>query len=113
MSWTAHAQSPTGLDGYVWRDAGGEPLPFQDHETIMDVLRTARVIGREKVDRGVAGVERFLLEHEGLRFHAAFRSVDVTARKTAERGVRNARKKYRDGPRSSWFGAICCIRRMS
>jgi hypothetical protein len=92
----AHAQSPTGLDGYVWRDASGEPLPFQDHETIMEVLRTARVISREKVGRGVAGVERLLLAHEGLRFHAAFRSVDVTARKSAPRGIEKPTKKYRD-----------------
>jgi hypothetical protein len=84
----AHAQSPTGLDGYVWRDASGEPLPFQDHETIMEVLRTARVISREKVGRGVAGVERLLLAHEGLRFHAA--------RKSAPRGIEKPTKKYRD-----------------
>jgi hypothetical protein len=90
------AQSPTGLDGYVWRDAGGEPLPFQDHESIMEALRTARVISREKVGRGVAGVERLLLEHEDLRFHAAFRSVDVIARKTAPRGIEKPTKKYRD-----------------
>jgi hypothetical protein len=93
---TAHAQSPTDLDGYLWRDASGDPLPFQDHKTIMEVLRTARVISREKVNRGVAGVEMFLLDHEGLRFHAAFRSVDVTARKSAPSGVGRSTKKYRD-----------------
>jgi hypothetical protein len=62
----------------------------------MEVLRTARVIGREKVDRGVAGVEMFLLEHEGLHLHAAFRSVDVTARKSAPSGIGRSTKKYRD-----------------
>ena len=30
---TAHAESPTGLDGYVWLDVNDEPLPFQDHAT--------------------------------------------------------------------------------
>ncbi len=95
-SESADARSPTGLNGYVWLDASGEPLPFQDHETIKEVLRTARVISREKVDRGVAGVEMFLLEHEGLRFHAAFRSVDVTARKSAPSGIERPTKKYRD-----------------
>jgi hypothetical protein len=93
---TVDAQSPTDLDGYVWLDANGDPLPFQDHETIMEVMRSARVVSREKVPRGVAGVEKLGLEHEGIRFHAAFRSVDVTARKTPQGGVRNSRKKYRD-----------------
>lgn len=92
----AHAQTPTGLDGYVWRDASGEPLPFQDHATIMEALRSARVLGCEKVGRGVAGVEKCALEHEGLRFHGAFRSVDVTARKSAPRGIEKPTKKYRD-----------------
>ena len=90
------AQSTTDLDGYVWLDANGEPLPFQDDETIMEVLRTARVLSREKVERGIADVEKVLLDHEGLLFNAAFRSVDVTVRKSAPRGIEGRRKKYRD-----------------
>ena len=74
----------------------GEPLPFQDHTTIRDWLRSANVISREKVKRGIAGVEKLVLEHEGIRFHAAFRSVDVTVRKAAPRGVERSTKKYRD-----------------
>jgi hypothetical protein len=93
---SAHAQSPTGLDGYVWLDASGEPLPFQDDDAIREVLRSANVLSREKVGRGVAGVEKCVLEYEGLRFHGAFRSVDVTARKTAPRGIEKPTKKYRD-----------------
>lgn len=91
-----HAQPPTDLDGYVWLDASGEPLPFQDHDTIREVMASARIVSREKVGRGVAGVEKLLLEHDGIRFHAAFRSVDVTARGSASTGIQNSRKKYRD-----------------
>jgi hypothetical protein len=91
-----YAQPPTDLDGYVWLDASGEPLPFQDYDTIREVMASARIVSREKVGRGVAGVEKLLLEHDETRFHAVFRSIDVTARKTPQMGIRNPRKKYRD-----------------
>jgi len=93
---TAHAQSPTGLDGYVWLDINGDPLPFQDHATIMEMMRSAGVVSREKVGRGVAGVEKLVLESGDVQYHAAFRSVDLTARKTAPRGIEKPTKKYRD-----------------
>jgi len=92
----AHAQSPTGIDGYIWLDANERPLPFQDHETIQEWMRSATVISRESVGRGIAGVEKLVLEHEGIRFHAAFRSVDVTVRKAASGSVERSTKKYRD-----------------
>jgi len=92
----AHAQSPTGIDGYIWLDANDQPLPFQDHATIQNWMRSARVVSREKVGRGIAGVEKIVLEHEGIRFHAAFRDVDITVRKSAPRGVERSTKKYRD-----------------
>ena len=44
----------------------------------------------------MAGVEKCVLEYEGIRFHGAFRSVDVTARKSAPRGIEKPTKKYRD-----------------
>jgi hypothetical protein len=93
---TVHAQSPTGLDGYVWLDINGDPLPFQDHATIMEMMRSGRVVSREKVGRGVAGVEKLVLENGDVQYHGAFRSVDLTARKTAPRGIEKPTKKYRD-----------------
>jgi hypothetical protein len=92
----ANAESPTDLDGYVWLDTSGEPLPFQDHPTIQEWMRSANVVSREKVGRGIAGVEKLLLEHEGLQIHAAFRHVDITVRKSAPQGIEQPRKKYRD-----------------
>lgn len=92
----AYAELPTGIDGYIWRDVNDDPLPLQDHPTIQEWMRSANVISRESVERGVAGVEKLGLEHEGIRFHAAFRSVDVTVRKVAPRGVGRSTKKYRD-----------------
>jgi len=92
----AQAETPTGIDGYIWLDVNDESLPFQDHATIQEWLRSANVISREKVERGVAEVEKLVLEHEGIQFHAAFRTVDVTVRKAAPRGVGRSTKKYRD-----------------
>jgi hypothetical protein len=93
---TVDAETPTGLDGYIWLDVDDEPLPFQDDTTIQEWMRSANVISREKVGRGIAGVEKLVLEHEGIRFHAALRTVDVIARKSAPQGIEQPRKKYRD-----------------
>jgi hypothetical protein len=92
----AHAESPTGLDGYIWLDADDVPLPSQDDVTIQEMMRSAAVLSREKVGRGIAGVEKLMLEHEDIRFHAAFRHVDITVRKSAPQGIEQPRKKYRD-----------------
>lgn len=92
----AFAESPTGLDGYIWLDVNDEPLPFQDDATIQDWMRSANVISREKVERGIADVEKLVLEHEGMQIHAAFRHVDITVRKSAPQGIQQPRKKYRD-----------------
>jgi hypothetical protein len=92
----AQTTAPWGIGGYIWLDANDEPLPFQGHTEIQEALLSARVVSREKVGRGVAGVEKVLLDYEGLRFHGAFRSVDVTKRKTAPRGIEKPNKKYRD-----------------
>lgn len=91
-----HAEPPTGPGGYLWLDVNGRPLPFQDGATIQDVMRSARVVSREKVGRGVAGVEKLVLEHEGIRFHAAFRTVDVTVREPPSGGAKRSTLKYRD-----------------
>ena len=92
----AHAESPIGIDGYIWLDVNDEPLPFQDHATIQEWMRSANVISRETVGRGVAGVEKLVLEHEGIQLHAAFRSIDVSLRVPPTSGVRKTTMKYRD-----------------
>jgi len=92
----ASAETPTGIDGYVWLDVNDEPLPFQDDATIQDWMRSAKLISREKVERGIADVEKLVLEYEGMQIHAAFRHVDITVRKSAPQGIEQPRKKYRD-----------------
>ncbi len=36
----ARAELPTGIDGYIWLDVNDEPLPFQDHATIQEWMRS-------------------------------------------------------------------------
>ena len=82
------AEQAAGPAGYVWLDVDGEPLPFQDHDSILEALRTARVVSQQEIGRGVAGARKLVLEIQGVRFHAAFRTVDVSIRDTSVRGTR-------------------------
>ena len=87
---------PPELAGYRWLDVDGQPLPFQDHAAIREALRSATVISREKIGRGVAGAEKLVLSSGGARFHAAFRTVDVTKRPPPTGGTTKPTMKYRD-----------------
>ena len=91
---TAGVEQPAPPSGYLWLDVDGMPLPFQDHDAIRDALRTAPVVGREPIGRGVAGSIKLVLKVGETRFHAVFRAIDRT-----EKGeVSSTRKRvsYRD-----------------
>ena len=60
---------------HVWRDADGEPLPFQSDDEIIDFLRTATPIEFEAIDTGRTKPRKVLLERDGVRKHAIFRYV--------------------------------------
>jgi hypothetical protein len=92
----APAREGVGEAGsYVWRDAAGDPLPFQTHGEILDFLRTADVVDREPIGRGVTGAERLVLERDGIRLRAAFRTVDETRRGPFE-GLPPTYRRIRD-----------------
>jgi hypothetical protein len=61
---------------HIWLDGSGAPLPFQAHQQILEYLRTAEVVGRKPIGQGTTGAERILLDREGVRARAAFRTVD-------------------------------------
>jgi hypothetical protein len=90
------AETPPALAAYQWLDVDGMPLPFQDHAAILDALRSATVVSREKIGRGVAGAEKLVLESGSTRFHAVFRSVDVSKRPPPTGGATKPTMKYRD-----------------
>jgi hypothetical protein len=90
------AEAASGPAPYQWLDVDGKPLPFQDHEAIREALRSAEVISRKKIGRGVGGAEKLVLELGSTRFHAAFRTVDVTRRPPPSGGTTRPTMKYRD-----------------
>ncbi len=90
----AWGSSPHLGHGYTWLDVDGRPLPFQEFEAIEKALREARVISREPVGIGVAGTERVVLELEGVRFRAAFRTVDRREQDTSSRNYGRPTKHY-------------------
>ncbi len=87
---------PPAVAAYQWLDVDGKPLPFQDHAPILEALRSATVISREPIGRGVGGAEKLVLESGGTRFHAAFRSIDVSKRPPPTGGTTKPTMKYRD-----------------
>jgi hypothetical protein len=69
-----------------WRDAAGRPLPFSSADQVLDFLRTAKVVSRSTLPKGITRPEKVLLERNGVRAHAIFRSY----RRARERVVDDA-----------------------
>jgi len=79
---------------YVYRDVEGNPLPFQDTPSILEALRSGKVVESRVMSRGVASNLKLTLEHRGVRFHAVLRMIDVTEKE--ETGSLRMVVKYRD-----------------
>ena len=90
------ALAPFEFGGYVWLDVNHQPLPFQDHTTIRDMMGSARVVSRKMIGSGVSGAEKLILEHNNTRFHAAFRTIDVKVRPSLSGRVERPTMRYRD-----------------
>ena len=58
-----------------YRDASGQPLPFRQDEELLDLLRTGAVTVLGKVEEGITGARKVLVQKDGLRVHAIFRDV--------------------------------------
>jgi hypothetical protein len=85
------ATIPPERPPHVWLDAGGDPLPIQSDAEILEFLRTATVVSRQRIPVGVNRPEKLLLQENGIRAHAAFRIVDER-----ERNVRIGARFYFD-----------------
>lgn len=72
----ALAQAGLYPTGYVYRDVDGDPLQDQDHAVILEMLRTAPIVERTIMDRGVAKNIRLVLDDGGARVRAVLRVVN-------------------------------------
>lgn len=67
----ASAESPAG----VWIGPDGKALPFQNHDQVIDYLRTAEVKKREPAPEGINKPTVLTLERNGVRARAILREV--------------------------------------
>lgn len=72
----APARSAFYLEG-SWLDDEGDLLPFRSDEEAIAFLRTAEVVGWEAIPDTAGNPSKLLLEKDGVRAHAIFRTVDV------------------------------------
>lgn len=59
---------------HVWVDVDGKPLPFKSDEELLEFLRTAKVVSMKGAPKGITHPRMAVLEKDGLRVHAMFRS---------------------------------------
>ncbi len=71
----------------VWFGADGKPLPFDSHEDAVEFLRAATVIDSEEIGGSQNHPLRVLLEKDGVRARAVFRSVRRTWQREWVRGT--------------------------
>ena len=69
---------------------GGEPLPFAGPGQAVDFLAGAEILEVIDLSEGITKPKKLLLEHEGVRAHAIFHSIDRREQKakTLENGRR-------------------------
>ncbi len=59
----------------VWTGPDGDPLPFTTDEEVLDFLSDAKVVSHKKLRTGINRPRKVLLERDGVRAHAIFRTV--------------------------------------
>jgi len=59
-----------------WRGPEGVPLPFRDSADAVDFLRNATIVSVDEVGEGSTRPKKVLLERDGVRAHAIFRSFE-------------------------------------
>jgi hypothetical protein len=74
-----------------WLGPDGSPLPFTEHEEILEFLRTADVVATKVLSSGSNRPLKVKLEKDGVTANAIFRNVHAT-----ENIIEINRKTYRD-----------------
>jgi len=79
----ATAEGPGAAEApRTWLGPDGRFLPFENDDEILEFLRTARVVSWRTLDEGINHEQQLLLESDGIRAHAIFRTVDRELRRT-------------------------------
>jgi hypothetical protein len=81
----ARTQPDGRYGGYLFLDVDGNPLPFQSDEAIEDFLATAEILSSEPIPVGVTAPRKLVLEGDGVRAEAAFKTVDREERNVRDR----------------------------
>ena len=69
------AVSTAAFGGVPYLDANGKPLPFDSEEQVLDFLRTAKIVSKEKLGEGTNKEKRkIVLEKDGMRCNAVLRT---------------------------------------
>jgi hypothetical protein len=63
-----------------WTDPDGKPLPFKSDKELLEFLRTAEVKKEKELSTGITHPLKLLLEKDGVRASAVFRSVSEEKR---------------------------------
>lgn len=92
----APGQENSSPDSFKWLAKDGTPLPFTSREEMEEFLRTAEVVSMRELSTGITRPDKVLLEKDGIRMSAVFRTVNYSKRKwNSSRGPRlNFRDKY-------------------
>lgn len=79
----ANAQAPVADPApQIWLGPDGQPLPLESEADVLEFLRTAEVVSREKTSDGITRPEKLLLEADGVQAHAIFRTFERELRRT-------------------------------
>ncbi|HYN44248.1 MAG TPA: hypothetical protein VE129_20905, partial [Thermoanaerobaculia bacterium] len=79
----ASAAAPVPAAAMRWTDPDGKPLPFKTDEELLEFLRTAEVKKEKELSTGITHPLKLLLEKDGVRANAVFRSVSEEKRSVA------------------------------
>ena len=63
-----------------WVGPDGTELPFESTEELLEFMRTAEITERVSINVGVNGIERVVLERNGISLRGGWRDVDVRER---------------------------------
>ncbi len=98
-----------------WRGPDGVALPFRDDPEILEFLRTAAIVSARPVSKGINKSLKVLLEKDGVRAHAIFRSASVREPNYRPPGSRYA-SSFRDScffePAAYELGRLLGIRQI-